>query len=119
MKELAIEKLKKELSDVSGRYQDVIKKPVCDALISFCRQDAEFAQAVYQSGKTLAQCCAEIVKGNPAALSDLDAYNRAVKFYFPGAAVRMELEIDLCAEVRTDEAKPARTLHLSLDDFLL
>ena len=32
------------------RYASAMKDAVCEALDSFCRQDAEFAQAVVQGG---------------------------------------------------------------------
>jgi len=43
MKDLAIEKIKKELALIKGdRYVGVVKKPKAEALIEFCQQDSEF-----------------------------------------------------------------------------
>lgn len=89
----AIEKIEGGLSSVKGQKESVVKRPVADALISFCRQQEEFAQAVVQSEKTFADCVAHVVKGCGSALSDIEAYRKAVEFWFPGAVVDMVLTI--------------------------
>ena len=89
----AIEKIEGGLSSVKGQKENVVKRPVADALISFCRQQEEFAQAVVQSEKTFADCVAHVVKGCGNALSDIEAYRKAVGFWFPGAVVDMVLTI--------------------------
>lgn len=81
------------------RYGEAMKASVHDALLEFCRQDGEFAQAVAQGGsfedcmKAVGKC----VKGN--SISDAEAWGAAVRFYFPGAAIRVTMRIDLCASV--------------------
>ena len=102
-----LEEAKKKLDEGvkagMDKYANVMKKSVHDALLDFCRQDAEFAQAVVQGGsfedcmKAVTKC----VKGG--ALSDLEAWGAAVKFYFPGAGIKCELRINLCASVDDDE----------------
>lgn len=89
----AIEKIEGGLSSIKGQKENVVKRPVADALISFCRQQEEFAQAVVQSEKTFADCVAHVVKGCGNALSDIEAYRKAVGFWFPGAVVDMVLTI--------------------------
>ncbi|MBE6710345.1 MAG: hypothetical protein E7579_04400 [Ruminococcaceae bacterium] len=89
----AIEKIEGGLSSVKGQKEGVVKRPVADALISFCRQQDEFAQAVVQSEKTFADCVAHVVAGCGNALSDIEAYRKAVGFWFPGAVVDMVLTI--------------------------
>lgn len=89
----AIEKIEDGLSSVKGQKENVVKRPVADALISFCRQQEEFAQAVVQSEKTFADCVAHVVAGCGNALSDIEAYRKAVGFWFPGAVVDMVLTI--------------------------
>jgi hypothetical protein len=100
------------------RYAEAMKESVCDALTEFCRQDDEFAQAVVQGGsfedcmKAVAKC----VKGN--ALSDLEAWGAAVKFYFPGAGIHCELRIDLCASVDNGATEtPKAGPIIDLSDF--
>ena len=89
----AVEKIESGIAAVKGQKENVVKRPVADALISFCRQQEEFAQAVVQSDKTFADCVAHVVKGCGNALSDIEAYRKAVGFWFPGAVVDMVLTI--------------------------
>lgn len=122
MKELAIKKLDQELASLKGnRHIEVMKTPVHDALVEFCRQDEEFAQAVYQGG-TFKDCMEAVAKNCGSALSDLEAYRRAVQFYFPGADIRMQMSVNLCASVEDAEeqrpAKPQGPVVLDLFDLL-
>ena len=80
-------------------YGEVMKKAVHDALLGFCEQNGEFAQAVAQGGafKDCMKAVAKCVKGS--ALSDMEAYGAAVRFYFPGADIKVSMSIDLCASV--------------------
>ena len=96
-----------------GRYEDAMKRSVGDALLDFCQQDAEFAQAVAQGGsfEDCMKAVAKHVKGN--AISDMEAWGAAVKFYFPGAEIRVKMEIDLCASVRADGPKQGPVIDLS------
>jgi len=101
------EEVKKKLDEGMkahmDKYADAMKRSVRDALLDFCRQDAEFAQAVAQGG-SFAECMkavAKCVKGN--TLSDLEAWGAAVRFYFPGAGIHCEMRINLCASVEDEE----------------
>ena len=105
------------------RYAAVMKDAVCDALDGFCRQDGEFAQAVVQGG-TLEDCMKAVARNCGNAISDLEAFRRAVQFYFPGADVRFQMSVNLCASVEEEEEaaplpapKTGRKI-LSLADFL-
>lgn len=89
----------------------------------FCRQDAEFAQAVVQGG-SFADCMKKVAAGVGNSISDLDAYKKAVQFYFPGAEVRMQLTIDLIGQAagednpQTNSAEDlSKTISLDLADF--
>lgn len=115
MKQKAIEKLNKERKEFNGGQVEIYLCPyIQKALSDFCVQDEEFAQAVVQSGKTLTECVKEISKdaSKTKAISDIEAYRRAVQFYFPGADIAFSMSINLCASVE----KP--TINLSLDDLL-
>ena len=94
MKDLAIARLDRELKELkkTSQHITVMKKPVHDALVDFCKQDGEFAQAVCQ-GESFAACMEAVAKNAGSALSDLEAYRRAVQFYFPGAEIRMQMTI--------------------------
>lgn len=108
MKDMAVKKLDNELEQLKGsRHVEVMKKPVHDALVLFCEQDNEFAQAVYQGG-SFEECMKEVAKGCGNALSDLEAYRRAVQFYFPVADIRFQMSINLCAGVEEQNAVPAK-----------
>lgn len=90
MKDEAVKKLGEELKDKSAKWSQkagAIKTAVHDALVTFCGQNAEFAQAVAQSDKTLWAVCEECVKNVGQSVSDLEVYRSAVAAYFPGAQV--------------------------------
>ena len=102
------------------KYVTVVKQPVHDALVSFCAQSEEFAQAVEQSDKSLSDCLATVVKGVGSTLSDIEAYRRAAEFYFPGCEVEMKLSIHM-SKYEADEPKKAqeeKAINLSLIDLL-
>ena len=117
--DLAAAKLAKEIK--SGEYDKhaaVMKDAVAEALDVFCRQDEEFAQAVVQGG-TFKDCMKAVAKNCGSALSDLEAYRRAVAFYFPGADVQFHMTVNLTASV--DQDAPDENSHaviLDLEDFL-
>ena len=122
----AVNKLKEGKKNVSGNKEKAMAPAVAAQLESFCRQDAEFAQAVVQGG-TFSDCMKEVAKGVGNCISDLDAYKKAVQFYFPGAEVKMQLTIDLIGKAAAEtepeaipvaaptEEKP-KVISLNLDD---
>lgn len=101
----AFEKLKKEKQGVNGQKEKAMAGPVMEAIKAFCQQEPEFAQAVVQ-GQSFADCMKKVAAGVGNSISDLDAYKKAVQFYFPGAEVRMMLTIDLVGEAQHDEEIP-------------
>jgi hypothetical protein len=104
--EEAKKKLDEGMKANLDRYGQAMKHSVHDALLEFCRQDEEFAQAVAQGG-SFADCMKAVAKGvKGGAISDMEAWGAAVKFYFPGADIRVEMRIDLCASVRGAGAEP-------------
>lgn len=112
MKEQAIEKLCKELGEFKGgQKEQAVSKYVANTLKSFCLQDEEFAQAVVQSGKTLSDCCTEIMKDTKNYISDNEVYRRAAQFYFPGSDIIFSMKINLSASAE-------KAINLSLDDLL-
>lgn len=116
----AIDKLNEEYNQGKkwSRAADIVKKSVRDTLIVFCQQNAEFAQAVVQTDKTLAECIEGTVKGCGSGISDLEVYRRAVSFYFSGATVQFIMTIDLGDEGfsnRQTESEEASPKKLTLD----
>ena len=121
--EQAKRKLEAERNSGSyDRYASAMKGAVCEALDGFCRQDAEFAQAVVQGG-TFAECMKAVAKGCGSAISDLEAFRRAVRFFFPGADVKFHMTVNLCADVEAEAATAAPVAStapkiIDLDSFL-
>lgn len=112
----ALDKIKEDLK-ISDRHFSIIKDCVIAALESFIRQDDEFAQAVVQGG-TMKEMFESVCKsiGGKSGISDLEVYQAAVEFFFPGAKVEFHMTIDLCGSVR--EKQTERTsLDLSFDDL--
>ncbi len=104
------------------RYANAMKDAVCEALDDFCRQDREFAQAVVQGG-TFEDCMKAVAKKCGSSISDLEAFRRAVRFYFPGADVKFHMTVNLCADAGAEAADTAQTASAApkiiiLDDFL-
>ena len=111
--EQAEARLKNEYGKVKGQKEGVMKSAVRDALLEFCRQNEEFAQAVAQGG-SFPDCMAAVAKGVGSSLSDLEAYRRAAAFYFDGAKVHFAMAIQL----EPAEPEPERTgILLDLSDF--
>ena len=78
----AIEKIEKESAEFKGnRYGEVVAKPTAEALKQFCESSEDFAQAVVNSDKTFSDCIGKVVEDITNAISDIDVYKRAVKFY--------------------------------------
>ncbi len=123
--EQAMKKLESErTSGKYDRYASAMKSLICEKLCIFCKQDSEFAQAVAQGG-TFSDCMKEVAKGCGSALPDEEAIRRAVRFYFPGADVRFQMSVNLCASVEAEEptAEPeqppkAKFKILGIEDYL-
>lgn len=95
MKEKALAKLAAEYEKGKyGRAARIMKQFVRDTLEMFIRQDDEFAQAVAQGG-TFEKCMEAVSKNVGEGIPDIDAYRRAVQFYFPGAVVQFEMKIQV------------------------
>ena len=118
--EQAKARLQKESEARLDRYGEAMKSAVKEALLDFCRQEEEFAQAVVQGG-SFKDCMAAVgkkIKGN--AISDLEAYKAAVEFYFPGATVSMKMNIDLCGDASGEAAptpEPGKGMIIDLSAF--
>ena len=113
------EKLTAELTDAKlGKYETVVKNAVLRTICKFCEQNAEFKQAIEQSGK----CLKATVKGAGASLEDLEVYKRAVAFYFPGADIKCTMTLDLgdngFSNSKTSTEADSGKLQLDLDSLL-
>ena len=111
--EQARERLEREYKEVKGMKESAMKSAVRDALLEFCQQNEEFAQAVAQGG-SFPDCMKKVAGGVGNSLSDLEAYRRAVNFYFDGAKINFSMSIQLEPAVPEKE----RTgILLDLSDF--
>ena len=115
--EQAEKKLKEQGKEVSGSREVAMKGAVKAALLEFSRQDEEFARAIVQ-GKSFDECMKAVAKGVVNSISDLDAYKKAVSFYFPGAGIQMTMKIDLCDSVKDVPHVDGPGIVLNLSDFL-
>ena len=110
--EQAKRKLEAERNSGSyDRYASAMKGAVCEALDGFCQ------------GGTFSECMKAVAKGCGSAISDLEAFRRAVRFYFPGADVKFHMTVNLCADVEAEAAAMAPVTStgpkiLDLEDFL-
>lgn len=117
MNEFMDQALNKLAENVSGQKENAMAPSVREALTDFCRQDAEFAQAVAQGG-SFEDCMAAVAKGVGGSISDLEAYRKAVRFYFKGADVRFRMEIDLCPTAEEAPRPAVQKKILDIADFL-
>jgi len=117
-KEEALQKLERESAAAKyDRYAQVMYKDVKNALAEFCRQDEEFAQAVVQ-GKSFGECMIAVARGCGSGISDLEAYRRAVRFYFPGSDIRVQMSIDLTGAAGNQHEQGTGAIILDIAQFL-
>lgn len=109
------ERLTKESDGITGNKEKAMMSAVKSALISFCKQESEFAQAILESKGSFKECMAAVAKDAGNCISDLEAYRRAVQFYFQGADIEFKMTIDLCASVKGEGKEP---VSISLMDLL-
>ena len=101
---LACQKLDEELKSFKGGQKETaVSKHVASTLTHFCEQDVRFAKVVYQTKRTLSDCCAEIMKGCGQHISDIDVYRGAVRNYFPNADVTFHMTISITGEAPSEE----------------
>ena len=114
----ALKKLREGAKNVRGNKESAMKDAVRATLETFCTQDEEFAQAVVQGGDFPA-CMAAVARGVGSSISDLEAYKKAVQFYFPGAEIRMQMTIDLIGAAAATETAPTPTEQKKPENIIL
>ena len=92
-----------------GREAQAVRDYILKTLIYFADQEPRFAEVVCNTKRTFSECCAAVVHNAGGMISDLDAYRRAVQFYFPSAEVEFVMNVKLTGAAPTaDEMrKPA------------
>ena len=117
------EKLTAELENVIlGKKEIAVKDAVLKTICKFCKQNAEFKQAIEQSNKLFADCLKATVKNAGTSIEDLEVYKRAVAFYFPGADIKCTMTLDLGDDgfsySKTSTEAVSGKLQLDLDSLL-
>lgn len=122
----AVDKINRERKNVTGQKEKLMAGEVFNVIKDFCLQDEEFAQAVVQGGN-FADCMKQVAADVGDSISDLEAYKKAVQFYFPDAEIQMQMSIDLvgaAAEPEHVREKVCRKhdngkMFLNLEDFFV
>ncbi len=114
--EQAKDKLEQGAKEVKGQKEGTMKGAVKNTLLDFCRQNVEFAQAVAQGG-SFADCMSAVAKGVGSSISDLEAYKRAVEFYFPGARINMQMLIQMEPDAEPPAVPDSGGILLDFSDF--
>ena len=100
----AKEKLENENKDFKGsREAKEVQDYILRTLIHFADQEPRFAEVICKTTRTLSECCAAVVHNAGRVLSDLEAYRRAVQFYFPNAEVEFQMLVKLTGSAPTKE----------------
>lgn len=122
----AKDKIHAEMKKVKGNESAILMtQDVAEMLCFFCDQSNEFAQSVVQGG-SFVDCMNAVAKGEGKCLSDIEAYRKAVKFYFPTATVKFDVTINTEGNNSVDEPEKVATppseektaITLSLDELL-
>lgn len=85
-----------------GRAAASVQGYVLRALLNFADQEPRFAEVVCNTERTFSECCAAVVHNAGEVLSDLEAYRKAVQFYFPNAEVSFSMNIKLTGAPPTE-----------------
>ena len=113
---MAKEKLSGEEKEVTGQKEKAMAAAVLQVIRDFCEQEPEFAQAVVQGG-SFSECMRAVAKNVGSSISDIEAYKRAVEFYFPGAKIHVQMRIDLIGDAAEAIQEPEGPMILNLQDF--
>ncbi len=112
--ENTIEKLKEKLVSerkaIDGRFAKLIEGEVVNQLLIFAEQDEELAEVVLDHPRSFKQCMDAVMKDIGYSISDIDAYRRAVKFYFP--------EWDVECSMKLTKPGKQKILNISFADLI-
>ena len=102
----AVKKINPKLKKLN-KYAAVIAEPTAKALHGFCRQSEEFARAIAETDKTFKDCLETITKDIGSSISDIEVYQKAVEFFFPGAKVEFKMIIHMSEDEMPDNEPSA------------
>lgn len=104
----AKDKLQKEAGAAKfGNKEKAMESAVRKALEEFCRQSEIFCERIIKGG-SFEECMKAVAKGVGSSISDLEAYKKAVKYYWPEATVTFRMEIAV-GEERREQAPALQT----------
>lgn len=111
----AKDKLNREIKSGSyDKYAEAMKTAVKDALIDLCVQSESFARHVVEGG-SFEECMKKVAKGVKGShISDLAAFDIAVKHYYPKAKVSYSIKIEDPDSKVTETAAPS---HAQAEEF--
>ena len=108
LQEKAIKKIEEGCRDCKGdKRGNIVARPVADKLVEFCSASEDFARAVCADDKNFSDCIAAVIHGVGSAIADIEAYQRAVSYYFPDAFIMVDMRIILPGAANVD--KPVET----------
>ncbi len=100
-KSLAIEKLEKErkaMKPSSISPIGIMYNEVANVLRNFCNQNEKFAEILFKTKRTFNDCMTEVAKNAEHGIADIDAYRRAIQFYFPNSQIEFLMQMTLTGE---------------------
>lgn len=90
----ASEKLEREAkAGKFGQKENAMKAAVVSALKSFCRQSEELCDRVIKGG-SFEECMRAVAKDVGSSISDIEAYRRAVAYYWKEAKISFVMKIE-------------------------
>jgi len=119
----AVDKLREDgqKKGATSSHARAVFDAVRDAMIGFCEQQEELADAVLQKDNTLGECCQHIMQKCGQHISDIEVYARAVEYYFPGAKIQMKMTVYMSEHdmpaAEADGAPRAKILDLKFEDL--
>lgn len=116
-KDLAFNKIDEEVKSFKGNQKGkIVYTYIANVIKKFCEQNEKFAETVCKTKRSLSDCVKEILNGcDRSGISDIEAYRRATKFYFPNSEVEGHLIIRITGDSPDDdyiqqEAKETSTI---------
>ena len=111
----------------NDKYARAIASETLLVLENFCRQNEEFCRAVLDGGMA-EECITVIAKqiSGKKSVSDLEVYQKAVEYYFPGAVIENRMTIHMSRYELGDNDRAAaqpvqkekKSIDLSLDSLI-
>lgn len=103
----ACEKLEREAKAGNfERKEAAMKSAVLKALKEFCRQSEELCRMVME-GRSFEECMKAVAKDVGNSISDLEAYRRAVAYYWAKAKISFVMKIEGEGQITTAPAASA------------